>query len=581
MVQLVSTIDVAGTLHLFDERGTLLLSFDLGHYARITAVAYEGTEIGFPCIVTAAEDGSVHVTTLEIMRGNVVIAGAAAFAKKPSAAVAAADEAEVQKRVIVDDEDMLRVSASTHSKFFVSPFRTSSHVSVAQEEVVNNIGEGVQGELALSENSAKLYATSLLVFVRTTSGGGGGASPPSVIKGQNILVGDSQGVLHNFDVTGEQRSQVTVVEKSAINNNNNNNHASALSFMIRTGQMLAVAAGRHVYLLALSRLVKLPQSCLASENVNSLTFDNRFVPNLYVGLENGDVVVYNVKTKGVGGTKGAPETCSIVTIIPSSSPSKRKEQEADVSLISSTAVSVFHSYVLSSFACSLFVFNTTYGSRYELLGADVHNKDACNANFDSGTQHESSGLWFDATPLPARVHNRGGGSGVGGFGLGALLAGGSTTSSSQPLSPKMWILKAWNTNDGATVTLSENFLPPPIADEGFMGGMLEWIKGPLLAGAMGLFAIWKMFGSVNKNKMGLGGENRRGSSSSTFSSRFSQQRKGMSSSPYASAMNDNRHVDATVNKASDKMARIEREVEKLSHRAGLTSIQRDSLEDDD
>lgn len=65
--QLLATVDHAGFLHIHNlSTGKELTTIDLEHSSPVATVAYEGTDISATVIVSTGNDGSVHVTCLEV-----------------------------------------------------------------------------------------------------------------------------------------------------------------------------------------------------------------------------------------------------------------------------------------------------------------------------------------------------------------------------------------------------------------------------------------------------------------------------------------------------------------------------------
>ena len=76
LISLVAAVDVTGVLHIYDiKKSEELFSLDLAHGAIISAVAYDGSDSKLPLFASAAVDGSVHITCLEIMNDGIVVGG--------------------------------------------------------------------------------------------------------------------------------------------------------------------------------------------------------------------------------------------------------------------------------------------------------------------------------------------------------------------------------------------------------------------------------------------------------------------------------------------------------------------------
>jgi len=84
-VNLVSAIDVEGVLHVFSNTGERMISYNLGHEgAGVSSWGFDGTD-NEPMLITAGNDGSIHIHQILLWRNDRVIAGPRQSTKKTPA----------------------------------------------------------------------------------------------------------------------------------------------------------------------------------------------------------------------------------------------------------------------------------------------------------------------------------------------------------------------------------------------------------------------------------------------------------------------------------------------------------------
>jgi len=261
-LQVMVVVDTTGRLRLYSaESGADLLpgGFNLEHSSRVTALGHEGLDTNFPLIVTGAEDGSMHVTRIEMWKRGKLILG---LMRPMTNETKAAAEAEA-------DDDRIKAVGSMSNKFFL-PLDDGPVATRVQHLP---------------------FAHSTVIIVKPKSS--------TTLREHQIVVGDSHGVLHNLNCSGYARARhVVLADETA---------ATPLSNILnpQNGQLYALASRNEVSLVMVGRGVRKQSApCRAPGRITGIAFDPISVRFLYVSTSTGAVLKFNTRKRIVSKNSG-------------------------------------------------------------------------------------------------------------------------------------------------------------------------------------------------------------------------------------------------------------------------------------
>ena len=262
-ISLLAAIDVNGILHIYDasSNGAILgsvqeelASMDLGHNGSISVLGYEGSDAAFPIIASAATDGSVHMTCLEILKDGYLITGSRGFSTSNIR-----QKTNLTLPVSPNGISVVAAVCSTYNINDIKMIRSP----VAEKTTSNHSSE--LKSVKQDENSTRTpFVTSLVLTSR-------GASMAS----HHIYAGDSNGFLHNHNAKGEYVSSAAVYDQKP------------LVDMVRIGAYMVVAARNILQIVNLNTMTVVSTCSGAKEPIVQVALDLTTPSNVIVKLASG------------------------------------------------------------------------------------------------------------------------------------------------------------------------------------------------------------------------------------------------------------------------------------------------------
>lgn len=497
-LQVMVVVDTTGRLRLYSaESGADLLpgGFNLEHSSRVTALGHEGLDTNFPLIVTGAEDGSMHVTRIEMWKRGKLILG---LMRPMTNETKAAAEAEA-------DDDRIKAAGSVTSKFFL-PLDDGPVASRVQHLP---------------------FAHSTVIIVKPKSS--------TTLREHQIVVGDSHGVLHSLNCSGYARARHVVSDDSA----------APLSHILnpQSGQLYALASRNEVSLVMVGRGVRRQSApCRAPGRITGIAFDPASVRFLYVSTSTGAVLKFNTrkrivtKRSGGGGISGATimggrgsssrEECVLETVLAEAG--GHEADDKDVVTAGSNALAISGSALLwlpSSRECALTAFNTSAPASSTSSSVGVSSLLGVKSVASAGDVWSGGGgglaaLFGSLTGLgrgPAPAPSKEGPLLGCHFSATAHLgASKATTGQPPPPQPDALVALTFHTQKSrgtlARLVVLHSSIPSlQPSGLGSFGGAwwMELLKGPALAAMAGLFMLMR-FSSRKRGRAFSNKKDRRG-----------------------------------------------------------------------